>query len=239
MKKPDTSKRTDEPEIMDDFDLKGPELEKTLSDLDRINKWLGGNKVTIQGVKKLLKDPGKYKGQVVKIVDVGCGNGALLREIARWGRSKKFKLNLVGIDANKYAIRLAEKQSAFYPEIKYKAYNIFGKDFRKQEYDIILCTLTLHHFKDHEIKDIMNSFFNQARIGIVINDLHRSKKAYYLFKAFCKFFIRNEIARKDGLTSILRGFKKEDLQKFAADIPAQHQQIKWKWAYRYQWVIKK
>jgi hypothetical protein len=42
MKKLDTSKRTNKAEIMDDFDLQGTQLEKTLDDLDKINNWLGG-----------------------------------------------------------------------------------------------------------------------------------------------------------------------------------------------------
>lgn len=237
MKKIDTSKRTRDEEIMDDFDLKGHELEKTLKDLDNINKWLGGNKVTVQGVKNLLKE--KPKEKIYYIVDVGCGNGALLREIARWGRSKRYHLELIGIDANEHAIKIAERASAFYPEIKYQALNIFSEDFRKQKFDIVLCTLTLHHFTDEEIEDIMHHFYQQSQIGVVINDLHRSKQAYRLFQAFCKVFINNEIARKDGLTSILRGFKREDIKRYASKLPTKDQKIKWKWAYRYQWIIKK
>lgn len=237
MKKVDTSKRTREPEIMDDFDLRGPDLEKTLSDLDKINKWLGGNKVTIEGIQKLLE--GKDRSKVVQIIDVGCGNGNILREIARWGRSRKYNFELTGVDANKHAIGIAERASAFYPEIKYRSLNIFEKEFQNMRCDIVLCTLTLHHFTDAEIKEIMKSFYLKSGIGVVVNDLHRSRQAYYLFRAFCKVFINNEIARKDGLTSILRGFKKKEIQRFATEIPSQNQQIKWKWAYRYQWTIKK
>lgn len=237
MKKIDTSKRTRDTEIMDDFELKGPELEKTLNDLDNINKWLGGNKITIQGISNLLK--GRDREKVVKIIDVGCGNGSILREIARWGRARKYNFELLGVDANENAVEIAERASAFYPEIKYRSLNIFDKDFLDLRCDIVICTLTLHHFTDAEIKEITSNFYRQAKIGVVINDLHRSRQAYYLFRAFCRVFINNEIARKDGLTSILRGFKKDDIKKFAAGIPSTEQQIKWKWAYRYQWTIKK
>lgn len=232
-----TSKRTGNSEIMDDFDLQGAELEKTLEDLDNINKWLGGNQITLQGIKKLLK--GKPKDQQFHIVDVGCGNGAILREIAEWGRAKNFNLKLTGIDANTHSIKIAESISGNFPELNFSEGNIFSEDFKHREFDIVLCTLTLHHFKDAEISEIMQSFYRQARIGVVINDLHRSKQAYYLFKAFCAVFINNDIARQDGLTSVLRGFKKNDLKKFASEILARKQEIKWKWAYRYQWIIEK
>jgi len=237
MQKIDTTKRTDEAEIMDDFELQGCDLEKTLGDLDNINKWLGGNKITLQGIKKLLK--GQVKTNIIQIADIGCGNGAILREIAKWGRSNNYRFQLTGIDANPYTIEIAEKLSANYPEIQYSTLNIFNDDYKSREFNIILCTLTLHHFKNPEIIGILNNFYTQAKTGIVINDLHRSRMAYFLFQAFCRVFINNEIARKDGLTSILRGFKKKDLQKLASNIPAGHQEIRWKWAFRYQWIIEK
>lgn len=237
MSKIDTTHRTDAEEIMDDFELKGDELEKTLQDLDKINKWLGGNKITLQGLKKLLRN--HPKSVPVHIADVGCGNGAILREIAKWGRSENYKLSLTGIDANPYAINIAESLSAYYPEIRFEAVDIFSEEYKNRKFDILLCTLTLHHFKDPQIKTLLDLFIKQVKIGIVINDLHRSKTAYKLFQAFCAVFIRNEIARKDGLTSILRGFKKEDLQKYSRSISAQNQEIRWKWAFRYQWIIQK
>lgn len=222
---------------MDDFNLQGDELEITLKDLDKINKWLGGNKITLQGVKELLHS--HPVDQPVHIIDVGCGNGAMLREIATWGRSTDYEMKLTGIDANAHAIGIAERASEYFPEIKYKAQNVFSKWYKKQTYDIVLCTLTLHHFQNNEIEELLDTFYRQARLGVVINDLHRSKQAYILFKAFCKVFINNKIAKEDGLTSILRGFKKKDLKNFAAGIPAKKQKIRWKWAYRYQWIIDK
>lgn len=222
---------------MDDFKLQGTELELTLDDLDKINKWLGGNTITLEGVKKLLQDHPVSKP--ITIVDVGCGNGSMLREIANWGRSAGFDLRLTGIDANPNAIEIAERKSEFFPELSFKTMNIFSEDFKSRDYDVVLCTLTLHHFKDNEIEDIMANFYRQARLGVVINDLHRSRQAYFLFRAFCKVFINNKIARDDGLTSILRGFKKKELKRFAAQLPTARQEIKWKWAYRYQWIIEK
>ncbi|SFF63475.1 hypothetical protein SAMN04488033_102185 [Salegentibacter agarivorans] len=232
----DTSKRTNAVEIMDDFDLQGKELDKTLRDLDNINKWLGGNKITLEGVKNIVQNHSKTKE--IHIADVGCGNGAVLREIARWGRKNGYKFKLTGIDANSYAIKIAEEMSIDYPEIDFKSIDIFSLELNFYS-DIILCTLTLHHFKNGEISALLNLFNQQSRLGVVINDLHRSKLAYRLFQVFCAVFINNEIARKDGLTSILRGFKKEELKDFAGKIPQTNHQISWKWAFRYQWIIQK
>lgn len=237
MNRINTSFRTNQAEIMDNFELGGEELEKVLKDLENINKWLGGNKVTLSGIKKIVRDNPEL--QEWNIVDIGCGNGAMLREIAQWGKKSNIKLNLTGVDANTHAISIAQKLSVNYPNIEFKAKDVFSEAYRKQNFDIVLCTLTLHHFTDPQIIELLKLFHRQAKYGVLINDLHRSKLAYRLFQAFCAVFINNEIARKDGLISILRGFKRVELERFSAKIPTNQAKIKWKWAFRYQWIIQK
>jgi 2-polyprenyl-3-methyl-5-hydroxy-6-metoxy-1,4-benzoquinol methylase len=237
MKLVNTKYRTRDSEVMDDFELKGEELAKTLRDLDKVNKWLGGNQITLKGIKKIISKTSP--GKPVRIVDVGCGNGMMLRQVAEYGRKNNVNLELLGIDANPYAIEIAEGLAKDYPEIKFEAINIFSTSFAEKKYDIVLCTLTLHHFEDTKIEQLLKVFLESARLGIVINDLQRSRAAYYLFQAFCAVFIHNEIAREDGLTSILRGFRKSDLEKFSRKFKVKYQKIRWKWAFRYQWVIIK
>lgn len=230
-------KRSNQREIMDDFSLQGRELERTLKDLDKVNRWLGGNKITLEGWEVVLNSACYL--QPVKILDVGCGNGSLLKEVAQYGRQKGIKMQLLGIDANENAIKLAKENTSDYPEITFKSMDIFSEEFMNQKVDIILCTLTLHHFTDPEITLLLKNFVRKAQMGIVINDLHRSRLAYYLFQAFCAVFIDNEIARKDGLTSISRSFKKGELEKFGKGLEVRAQKINWKWAFRYQWILLK
>ncbi|RZS93836.1 methyltransferase domain-containing protein [Aquimarina brevivitae] len=231
-----TTYRTSKSEILDDFELQGEELNVSLQDIARVNKWLGGNAVTLSGIEELLNNFPKEK--TVTIVDIGCGNGDMLREIANHFEKKDRKLELIGIDANANTIQQAEALSQSYPNISYKTIDIFGAAFLQLNYDIGLCTLTLHHFKDQQITEMIPLFTKQSNLGVVINDLHRSKWAYYLFKIVSSIFIKSEIARHDGLISILRGFKKDELKAWAKTIEAQSS-IKWKWAFRYQWIIKK
>jgi 2-polyprenyl-3-methyl-5-hydroxy-6-metoxy-1,4-benzoquinol methylase len=232
-----TQYRTDKPEIMDDFDLEGEVLKEALDKIARINQLLGGNQLTLNGIKKILKkatliDP-------LKIIDVGCGNGDMLRKVADFGIQNNLNFELIGLDANAYTISYAEDLSANYSNIKYRCENIFDKSLEDIRCDIVLITLTLHHFNNYEIEKILSFFYKNSNLGIVINDLQRSKIAYRLFQVLCVIFQLKKMSREDGLTSILRGFKKKELVQFSKKLNFKKYSIRWKWAFRYEWIIEK
>ncbi|WP_163397517.1 methyltransferase domain-containing protein [Flavobacterium fluviatile] len=232
-----TKYRTQEAEIMDDFSLQGQELRAALDQIARINQLLGGNKVTLHGIKKVLKKANTFKPIV--IADVGCGNGDMLRMIADYGLKNNLKFQLIGIDANEFTVNYAKTLSNDYPNLEYLCLDIFSEEFSKINYDIVLCTLTLHHFTNEQILNIISIFNSKANTGIIINDLHRSKLAYRLFKLICNVFNLNKMSREDGLVSILRGFRKNELEEFSRKLNLKNYTISWKWAFRYQWIITK
>ena len=231
----DTSHRSSEMEIMDDFTMEGVLFRDTLDKLEIINRFLGGNSVTIKGLKKLLKNQSKNK--TITIVDLGCGNGDVLRDVSKFGRKNNYSFKLIGIDANPAAIDYARELSKEYSELSFKTIDILSEDFKKQSYDVVLCTLFLHHLKNEELISFLKKTTENATIGVVVNDLHRHKLAYYLFKLI-GFFIKNKMVRQDGLTSVLRAFKRKDLENIAKEIKV-HFSIEWKWAFRYLWIMKK
>jgi 2-polyprenyl-3-methyl-5-hydroxy-6-metoxy-1,4-benzoquinol methylase len=233
----DTKHRTDKAELMDDFSMEGELLGEALDKIARINQLLGGNRLTLSGVKTLLKNI--TNENEITIVDVGCGNGDMLRILADYALKNDLNLKLIGVDANLFTVNYAANLSINYPNISYRCENIFDKAFQEMKYDIVLCTLTLHHFENEAILKIMNRFCANAKIGIVINDLHRSWLAYRLFQLVCLVFRLNTLSREDGLTSILRGFKNKELIGFSNKLNLKSYTIRWKWAFRYQWIISK
>ncbi len=232
-----TTYRTNNPEIMDDFNMEGEILQDALDKIAKINQFLGGNRLTLQGVKELLVN--NSDKSPITIVDIGCGSGDMLRKLAEFGEKNNFNFQLIGVDANSFTINYARRLSVYYPNVIYRCEDVFGKHFEKIKYDIVLCTLTLHHFKDDEIISLVSLFCKNSSIGVVVNDLHRSWIAYRLFQMLCFIFRLNEMSRKDGLTSILRGFRKQELQDFSKRINLKNYKIQWKWAFRYQWIISK
>jgi 2-polyprenyl-3-methyl-5-hydroxy-6-metoxy-1,4-benzoquinol methylase len=232
-----TKYRSNAPEIMDNFALEGEILKDALDKIAKINQLLGGNKISLLGLYDLIVSI--PKSQQITIVDVGCGNGDMLRSLANFGITNNFNFQLIGIDANAFTVNYATKLSVDYPNVRFRCEDVFSQDFENLKYDVVLCTLTLHHFKDSEIIKLMSVFNANSRIGIVINDLHRSAVAYRLFQVLCFIFRLNAMSREDGLVSILRGFKKEELIRFSEKLELKNYKIKWKWAFRYQWVIEK
>ncbi len=230
----DTTYRSNATELMDDFSMKGELLRDSLDKLGKINKWLGGNHVTLDGLRQLLKNQPKEK--VYTIVDLGCGHGDILRLIADYGRKNNFSFNLIGIDANEDAIDYAVELSEDYDELSFSNMDVFSEEFQALDYDIVLSTLFLHHLNQGEIQQLLKKINSKATLGIVINDLHRSRMAYGLFKVL-GLVVSNPMIVQDGLTSILRAFKRQELENISKQLNLKSQ-ICWKWAFRYQWLIR-
>lgn len=231
-----TATRSTEDELMDNFQMEGEMLRDSLDKLDAINRRLGGNKVTIDGLQYLLKN--EPAGATISIIDLGCGGGDMLRRVADFGRKHNYIFKLTGIDANDYTVNYARKLSTNYPEITFTRMDVLAKEFFSLHYDIALATLFLHHFKNEEIDNLLKVITQNANKGVIINDLHRSKRAFYLFKLI-SFFISNPMIRKDGAISVLRAFKKNELISMGKKLQNTVSTVGWKWAFRYQWIIQK
>jgi len=231
-----TTYRSTEEETMDDFSMEGEMLQNTLDQIAAINKRLGGNKATINGLHTLLQT--KAKGSTIFLIDLGCGSGDMLRAVADYGRENNYIFKLTGIDANEFTVNYARDLSADYPEINYLKMDVRAAEFAELQFDIVIATLFLHHFKNEEIEKMLGALTKKVKTGIVINDLHRSRTAYYLFK-FISIFISNPMVKKDGAISVLRGFKKSELITLDKKLQDTAGSIRWKWAFRYQWIIKK
>ena len=228
-------------EIMDDLDCQGEVVDQTLRELDFINQWLGGNAVTLNGLERLWKNVAKEKQ--ISIVDLGCGSGEMLRLIAHIAIKQGRKVMLTGVDANPTMARYAKEHTTSLTkkclgiEVKFEATNIFSEEFRQRKFDVILCTLFLHHFTEEELIGIFTSLKQQTKLGIIINDIHRHPLAYYSIKLLTFLFSRSSMVKFDAPLSVLRAFKKPELESMLAKAGIKNYELKWKWAFRWQLVI--
>ena len=227
--------RSEQAEIMDNSNFQGKEMEFLLDDLKRVNSSLGGNKITIDGIKSLLKNHSNK--EVVHIIDLGCGDGEMLRRCSDFGKQLGFTFKLTGYDTNEFILKEAENRSLSYPNIQFQKIDVFSKEIDFSKFHIGLCTLFLHHFKNEEIAILLEKLTTQLKLGVIVNDLERSRLSFVLFKVFSRLFLKTRTARNDGLISIARGFKKGELQNIMNRLETNYS-LKWKWAFRYQLISK-
>ncbi|MFT5078316.1 MAG: 2-polyprenyl-3-methyl-5-hydroxy-6-metoxy-1,4-benzoquinol methylase [Planctomycetota bacterium] len=226
--------RSTQEELMDDFSLQGEPLQEVLKDLDTVNRYLGGNQITIDGLEKMLL--GCDKNRVVTIVDYGCGDGGSMALCAAYLEKHHWRYKLIGLDANAYIIEQAKTKAHSLKHSTFKVCNVFDKE-KLPEADIALCTLFLHHFKEAQIIELLNAIATKTQVGIVINDLQRSRTAFRLFQLFSEVFMNSKIAKFDGLVSIARSFVKCDIKNISEKIIGTRVELKSKWAFRWRWLL--
>ncbi|MEM8567486.1 MAG: methyltransferase domain-containing protein [Bacteroidota bacterium] len=226
--------RSNEAELMDDLNSDGPVIEQTLRELETINKWLGGNYVTINAIQKLIETSNNTSW---RIVDIGCGGGDILKLIAKWARKRKLKVELIGVDANPHVIDFAERNSTGFSEITYKAVDIFSDEFNALKADIITATLFTHHFSDDQLINLFRAIREQVSTGIAINDLHRHWFAYHSINLLTGLFSKSPMVKNDAGVSVLRSFRKKEWLNILKEAGFSSYSLKWMWAFRWQTVI--
>ena len=220
---------------MDDLESSGEVIDQTLRELETINKWLGGNHVTINGLDLLMQKAGVVR-PTLTIADLGCGGGDMLMMIANWARKRGQDINLIGIDANPNIVEFAKKNTKNYPEISYRAINIFSDEFKALKYDIATSTLFTHHFNDRELIKLFTQIKSQASLGMVINDLHRHWFAYHSIKWLTAAFSKSVMVRNDAAVSVLRSFHRNEIAKILNRSNISDYSVQWMWAFRWQIV---
>ena len=223
------SHRSYEPELLDAPNIPKELLFKNLRELDVVNRLLGGHAITLAGIKKLVVD----KAKAYRIVDIGCGGGDAMKQIAKWANTNQFVVELIGVDMNADAIQFMKEECKEFS-------NITGivsdyRDYLKSntDVDIVHCSLFCHHLKDDELIELFQYMKQYAKVGFIINDLQRHWFAYYSIKFLTRILNGSALIKNDAPLSVLRGFRKKELNELLEKAGVNNFSIKWKWAFRY------
>ncbi len=205
-------RRSTKLERIDTGDYTAAEYDRFLSDIRLVNRFAGDN-WALQ--KTLLRDVKKQKLKELKVLDVGAGSGELLRTIANFARKNKIETQLCGLELNKRSAESIVEESVNFDEIKAVRGDARQLPFADNSFDYAISSLFTHHLKDEQIVQTLQEMNRIAARGIFIIDLHRHPAAYGLYKVFCAAFFISRLVREDGLLSILRSFKTDELQCLA------------------------
>ena len=229
----DLSRRSYQPELLDGNDIPFEEIRRNMHELDIINTWLGGHAITINGFQRLLGT-----AREVHVCEIGCGGGDNLRAIHRWCRKNGIELRVTGIDINPACINYAREHSR---EIEKAVWIV--SDYRLVDFpdrpDIIFNSLFCHHFRDEDVSHCLRWMFDRARLGFFVNDLHRHALAYHSIRLLTSAFSRSRLVRHDAPLSVLRGFRRAELEAMTLAAISKTEAAKWtlSWAWAFRWML--
>ncbi|MBI5595999.1 MAG: methyltransferase domain-containing protein [Elusimicrobia bacterium] len=231
---PDFTRRSAVSELMDDPAVKPGELRRTLRELAGLNRALGGYPPSLAGVEVLIPRGRRN----LSLLDVGAGGGDTVRVIAAWARERGLSLRAHGIDLSPAAVDFARDGSRGLKNLRFSVHDLFAMP-QTESYDIVHAALLLHHCPRESAATALKKMFALCRWGLVVNDLHRHPAAYWGVKAVTGALSRNRLIRHDAPASVLRAFSRADLEDLVRRTGLPRPQISWRWAFRWQMVIRK
>ena len=219
-------------ELLDNNDIPFEDIRRNMQELNTINTWLGGHKITLEGFKNLV---GKNKS--IHVCEIGCGDGNNLFQLYKWCKKNTIEFSCTGIDMKQECIDTAIKD-----------YQIENANWIVQDYkivtfskkpDIIFSSLFCHHFKENELVYQLQWMQQNAIIGFFINDLQRNWFAYHSIKIITQLFSSSYLVKNDAPLSVARGFHKKEWIDLFYKTGIKNYIVNWMWAFRYLIVYNK
>lgn len=192
--------RAQQEERMDDPALDAATYAAVLRDLARVNSVTMAARPTLDFLARAIGDRRSFR-----LLDIGFGDGDMLRRMAHWAKRRGIEAQLVGIDLNPRSAAIARADTP--PEL--------GIDYRMGDYadlagdgwDIIVSSLVAHHMTHAQLIAFLRFMDGESRLGWFINDLHRHGFAYVGFPLLATIMRWHAIVKADGTLSIARSYR--------------------------------
>jgi len=191
------AQRTIAEEQMDAADLDPAVFDAVLTDLAGVNRLVMTVRPTLAFLKRALKGRTRFS-----LLDVGFGDGDMLRAIARWASKRGIAAELSGVDLNPKSVDVARAASTGYP-IAFHA-----GDYRdRPDTDFIVSSLVAHHMSHEQLVAFVAHMEAHAASGWFVNDLMRHRFAHFGFPLLARIMRWHRIVREDGQLSIARSYR--------------------------------
>lgn len=238
------------PEKMDDPGLCPREHQRALAGLRRINR-LSGTAAQLQA--EILRIAARDSTRVWRILDVGCANGEVAFELSGL-LAPDLKHELTGWDMSPTAIgdaQLRQEREANVSSghsgksgpsgqaaasLKFEVRNLFDEldsIVGEPPFDIVYCTLLLHHFGDQDAVRILAAMKRLARHAVLVDDLQRTRLGWLLAVAGCHLLSRSPIVHFDGPQSVRAAFTSAEALELASAAGWQGTNLRKHWPERY------
>jgi SAM-dependent methyltransferase len=202
-------------ELMDAATLDPGQLSRSLEDLRRVNRWLGGTRVVLHHLGGLMK---RHPRARWRVLDLATGSGDIPLTLARWARERGQELEVVATDNHPVTLELARRHTAAEPAVRTALADALALPFADGSFDVALISTAFHHFDDEaDCIQVLREMDRVSRVGWIVNDLARSRAALAGARLLAvTAWRRHPITRHDGPLSVRRAFTVRELRALAA-----------------------
>ena len=212
-------------ELMDDPALPAETYHAVLADLAKVNRITMAHRPTLAFLDKAVGGRSHFS-----LLDVGFGDGDMLRAIAAWADRRGIAAELTGIDLNPRSKSAAEAKPSPSAPIRYLAGDY--ADLAGEGFDCIVSSLVAHHMSDAELPGFLRFMEAEAAAGWFVNDLHRHGFAYATWPMLARLMGWHRIVRLDGHTSIARSFRAAEWHEILARAGIREAEVRRRFPFR-------
>jgi len=202
----DFRRRSPQLEWMDTESVSAEDFAQCLADLAVVNTMTLARPPTIAFMRRVTR--GLAARARLSVLDVGFGEGDMLRRIHRWGTRRGLRMELSGVDLNPWSTAAAEAATPAAMGIRYLTSDLF--DLPPGETDVVVSSLFTHHLTDAQVVDFLVWMEVRARRGWFVNDLHRHPVAFHGFRLLSGAAGWHRFVQHDGPISVARSFRRRD-----------------------------
>lgn len=194
------AQRSTADELMDDPALDLATYSRVLNDLAKVNTITMARRPTLAFLERTLGTASRFR-----LLDVGFGDGDMLRAIARWATKQGIEADLAGIDLNPRSESVARASTPAGMTIDWRTGDY--ADQAGEPWDFVISSLVAHHMSHAQLIAFLRFMDRHARRGWFINDLHRHGFAYAGFPLLARLMFWHKIVRHDGQLSVARSYR--------------------------------
>lgn len=170
----------------------------------------------------------------LRVLDLACGGGDVPVRLAVKAIRSGIPMEIEGCDMSETALKIAIRTSELTGIKPMRFYSLKAlNDPLPQEYDVIMCSLFLHHLANDEALQLMRSMASAARQAILIDDLLRTQWGYALCWVGCRILSRSPIVHVDGPLSVQGAFTVPEVRSLADQAELSGARIKRHWPERF------
>jgi len=201
-------------ELMDADDLDAATYAAVVGDLARVNVVTMAGRPTLDFLARATKGMTRFR-----LLDVGFGDGDMLRRIARWAARRGLEADLVGVDLNPRSEAAARAHSPADLAIRWVTgdYADLVGSAGIERFDFIVSSLVAHHMTPAQLVAFLRFMQANARKGWLVNDLHRHGFAHTMYPLLARLFGWHRIVRLDGTLSIARSYRPREWPPILAE----------------------